>query len=70
MRTVIAAFCAVVCTAACSSDVVVRFKSSPSSTTLLVTEQHAEEAESEPSTTAPRGEDGAQPDPIEFSEEF
>ncbi len=70
MRTVIAAFCAVVCAAACSSDVVVRFKSSPSSTTSLVIEQRAEEDESEQSTTAPRGEDGAQPDPIEFSEEF
>ena len=70
MRTVIAAFCAVVCAAACSSDAVVRFKSSPSSTTSLVIEQRAEEDESEPSTTAPRGEDGAQQDPIEFSEEF
>ncbi len=70
MRTVIAAFCAVVCAAACSADAVVRFKSSPSSTTSLVIEQRAEEDESEPSTTAPRGEDGVQPDPIEFSEEF
>ncbi|MCH1490597.1 MAG: TlpA family protein disulfide reductase [Ilumatobacteraceae bacterium] len=70
MRTAIAAFCAVVCAAACSSDVVVRFESRPSSTTLLVTEQPGEEDEREPSTTAPRVGDDARPEPIEFPEEF
>ena len=66
MRTVIAAFCAVVSAAACSSDVVVRFESSPS----LVTEQPAEEDDSEPANSVPRGEDDARPEPIEFPEEF
>lgn len=70
MRTVIVAFCTVVCAAGCSSDVVVRFESSPSSTTSLETQRPAEEDESEPSTTAPSVEDDAQREPIEFPEEF
>ncbi|MEL0193847.1 MAG: hypothetical protein VW962_02020, partial [Acidimicrobiaceae bacterium] len=70
MRTAIAAFFAVACAVACSSDVVVRFESSPPSTTTPVTEQPAEEDEREPSTTTPRVEDDAQPEPVEFPEEF
>lgn len=71
MRTFsIAAICAIVSAAACSSDVGVRFESSPSSTTSPVPERPAEDDESEPSSTALRGEDDAQPEPMEFPEEF